>query len=126
MSVLIFIDQSEGQIRKSSLEALSYGVALAKQSGTPANAVVLGNLAKSAADLGSYGVAKVYHGESDTFNTMDSQVYTAAIVEAAEKSNAEVIIFPHNQTGRAIAPRVSAKLKAGLVAGAVALPDNSN
>jgi electron transfer flavoprotein alpha subunit len=126
MSVLIFIDQSEGQIRKSSLEALSYGVALAKQLSTPANAVVLGTLAKSAADLGSYGVAKVYHGESDTFNTLDSQAYTGAIVEAAEKSNAEVIVFPHNQTGRAIAPCVSARLKAGLVAGAVALPDTSN
>ena len=126
MSVLIFIDQSEGQIRKSSLEALSYGAALAKQLSTPANTVVLGTLAKSAADLGSYGVAKVYHGESDTFNTLDSQAYTKAVLEAAEKSNAEVIIFSHNQTGRAVAPRIAAKLKAGLVPGAIALPDTSN
>ena len=126
MSVLIFVDQSEGQIKKSSLEALSYGVAVAKQLNTTANAVVLGNLAKSAADLGSYGVAKVYHGEADTFNTLDAQAYTAAIDEAAQKSNAEVIVFAHNQTGRAVAPRVAAKLKAGLVAGAVALPDTSN
>src|SRR6476620_3930220 len=112
MSVLIFIDQSEGELRKSSLEALSYGVALAKQLDTTANAVVLGNLAKSAADLGSYGVAKVYHGESDAFNTLDAQAYTAAIAEAAQKSAAEVLIFPHNQTGRAVAPRIAAKLKA--------------
>ena len=105
---------------------MSYGVALAKQMGTTANAIILGNLAKSAADLGSYGVAKVYHGESDTFNNLDAQAYTAAVVEAAQKSNAEVIVFPHNQTGRAVAPRVAAKLKAGLVAGAVALPDTSN
>ena len=39
---------------------------------------------------------------------------------------ADVIIFSHNQTGRAVAPRVSARLKAGLVSGAVALPDTSN
>lgn len=126
MSVLIFVDQSEGQIKKASLEALSYGVALAKQLSTIANAVVLGNLAKSAADLGNYGVAKVYHGESDTFNTLDTQAYTAAIAEAAQKSNAEVIVFSHNQTGRALAPRIAAKLKAGLVAGAVALPDTNS
>ena len=37
-----------------------------------------------------------------------------------------VIIFSHNQTGKAVAPRVSARLKAGLVSGAVALPDTSN
>lgn len=126
MAVLIFVDQAEGQIKKSSLEALSYGVALAKQMNTTADAVVLGNLAKSAADLGSYGIAKVYHGESDTFNTLDTQSYTTAILEAAQKSNAEVIIFSHNQTGRAVAPQVAAKLKAGFVAGAVALPDTSN
>src|SRR4051812_36334834 len=126
MSVLIFVDQSEGQIKKSSLEALSYGVALSNQLGTSANAIVLGNISKSAADLGSFGVAKVYHRESDNFNTLDSQAYTAAILEAAQKSNAEAIIFPHNQTGRTIAPRIAAKLKAGLVAGAVALPDTTN
>ena len=122
MSVLIFVDQSEGQVKKGSLEALTYGVALAKQLGTTADAVVLGNLAKSAADLSSFGVAKVYHGESDTFNTLDSGAYTDAIMEAAQKSNAEVIIFSHNQTGRAVAPRIAARLKAGLVPGAVAYP----
>src|SRR4051812_24108488 len=126
MSVLIFVDQSEGQVKKSSLEALSYGVALAKQLGITANAVVLGKLSKSIADLGSYGVAKVYTTESETFNTMDAQAYTTAIAEAAQKSNAEVIVFAHNQTGRAVAPRIAAKLKAGLVAGAVAMPDTSN
>lgn len=126
MSVLIFVDQSEGQVRKSSLEALTYGVAVAKQLGTSAHAVVLGNLAKSAADLGSYGVEKVYHGESDTFNTLDAQAYTAAVAEAAEKSGADVIIFSHNQTSRAVAPRVAARLKAGFVSSAVALPETSN
>ena len=97
-----------------------------KQLNISANAVVLGNLAKNAADLGSYGVAKVYFGESDAFNTLDAQAYTAAIAEAAQKSYAEVIVFAHNQTGRVVAPRIAAKLKAGLVAGAVALPDISN
>ena len=126
MSVLIFVDQSEGQVKKGSLEALTYGVALAKQLGTTVDAVVLGKLAKSAADLGSFGVAKVYHGESDTFNTLDSGVYTDAIMEAAQKSNAEVIIFSHNQTGRAVAPGIAARLKAGLVPGAIALPDTSD
>src|SRR5678815_3691572 len=45
---------------------------------------------------------------------------------AAERTNANVIIFSNNVNGKAIAPRLSAKLKAGLVSGAVALPDISN
>lgn len=37
-----------------------------------------------------------------------------------------MIIFSHNVDGKAIAPRLSAKLKAGFVSGAVALPETSN
>jgi electron transfer flavoprotein alpha subunit len=39
---------------------------------------------------------------------------------------AEVVVLSNNLTGKAVAPRLSVRLKAGLVAGAVALPDLSN
>ncbi len=44
MSVLIFIDHVDGHVKKSSLEALSYGAILAEQSGIAAEAIVLGNV----------------------------------------------------------------------------------
>ena len=44
MSVLIFIDHAEGHVKKASLEALSYGAALASQTGTTAEGIVLGPL----------------------------------------------------------------------------------
>jgi len=37
-----------------------------------------------------------------------------------------VVVFSNNVNGKAIAPRVAARLKAGLVSGAVALPDTAN
>ena len=37
-----------------------------------------------------------------------------------------MIVFSNNVDGKAIAPRLSVRLKAGLVSGAVALPDTSN
>jgi electron transfer flavoprotein alpha subunit len=37
-----------------------------------------------------------------------------------------VVIFSNNLNGKSIAPRLSARLKAGLVSGAIALPDTSN
>ena len=56
---------------------------------------------------------------------MDSQVYAKIIGELAKASGATVVVFSNNLIGRAIAPRLSARLKAALVAGAVALPDLS-
>ncbi len=45
-----------------------------------------------------------------------------AVAKAAESEGAKVIIFAHNNEGKAIAPRVSVKLNAGLVSGVTGLP----
>lgn len=123
MSVLIFVDHAEGHISKSSFEALSYGFVLAKQINVVANAMVLGNVSnEEAASLGKYGIEKTFLFSGDVYNTVDAQVYAKAVAEAVSKSEASVVIFSHNQTGRAVAPRVAAKLKAGLVTGVAGLP----
>jgi electron transfer flavoprotein alpha subunit len=126
MSVLIFIDHAEGQIKKVSLEAISYGVKVAQQNGTTAEGVVLGNLTEDLAGLGKYGLQKVHHAADAALDHLDAQQYTAAIGQLAQTINADVVVFSNNTTGKAIAPRLSAKLKAGLVSGAVALPDTAN
>lgn len=126
MSVLIFIDTAEGQIKKSSLEAACYGAKVAEQLGQQANAVLLGTTTDELSSLGKYGVKKVYHVNDEKLNGLDAQVYTNVIAQVADKAGAQIIVFSHNLNGKAIAPRLSARLKAGLVAGAVALPDTSN
>ena len=51
MSVLVFIDHIDGHIKKASLEAASYASKIAQQSGTSAEAVVLGAPAAHAEDV---------------------------------------------------------------------------
>lgn len=126
MSVLIFIDTADGHVKKASLEALTYGADLARQSGVAAEGLVLGNVSDDLAALGKYGVKKIYQVSNDILHTLDAQVYAKAIAEAATASGASVVVLSNNVTGKAVAPRVSARLKAGLVAGAVGLPDTSN
>lgn len=126
MSVLIFVDQSEGHIKKASFEVLTYGAKLAGQLGTTAEALVLGTVSDDLSALGKYGVSKVHQVNNDTLNHLDAQVYAKVIAEAANAIGANVVVISHNQTGKAIAGRVAVRLKAGLVAGACALPDTSN
>ncbi len=126
MPVLIFIDQSDNTIKKTTPEVLSYGAQLARQLGTTAEGVLLGTISDDIASLGKYGVSRIYHVGDATLNHADSQVYTQVIAEIASKIGADVIVFSNNTNGKAIAPRLSVKLKAGLVSGAVALPDTSN
>jgi electron transfer flavoprotein alpha subunit len=126
MSVLIFIDQSEGHIKKASLEVLSYGAKVAEQLNTTAEGIVLGTVKDDLAALGKYGVKKIHHVNNEALNHFDAQVFTNVIAQAVAASGAKVVIFSNNVDGKAVAPRLSAKLKAGLVAGAIALPDTSN
>jgi len=125
MSVLIFIDTAEDHVKKASLEALSYGAKVAAQLGTTAEGVALGKAPADLSALGKYGVKKIHHVNNSTLDHFDAQVYTNVIAQVAQASGAKVIIFSNNVDGKAIAPRLSARLKAGLVSGAVALPDTS-
>ena len=126
MSVLIFLDQSEGHIKKNSFEAASYGAKVAELLGTTADGIVLGNVSDDLPSLGAYGLKKIHYFKNPELNNLDAQVFTSIIGEAAERIGANVIIFLNNADGKAIAPRLSVKLKAGLVSGALALPDVSN
>ncbi len=122
--VLIYIDHDNGHLRKASLEAACYGAQIARQLGTAAEALVLGEVQDDLSSLGKYGVQKVHHLKSPNLGSFYAQVYSAVIADAA--AGASVLVFSNNVAGKALAPRLSARLKAGLVAGAVALPDTSN
>jgi electron transfer flavoprotein alpha subunit len=122
--VLVFIDQQDGHIKKSSFEAASYAVEVAKLLNTNAEAILLGAVTNEVSSLGNYGITKVHTVSDASLNNFDAQVFAKIIAQAAE--NADVVVFSNNTTGKAIAPRLSVRMKAGLVSGAAALPDLSN
>jgi len=126
MSVLIFIDHIDGHVKKASLEALSYGAKIAEQTGDVAEGIVLGSPTEDLAALGQYGVKKIHQVQNDGLTNFDAQTYTKVIAQAAQQIGAKLIVFSNNSSGKSIAPRVAVRLKAGLVSGAVALPDTSN
>lgn len=121
MSVLIFADTANGKVTKSSLEAVYYGSKIASQSGTDAIVISYGDADNdSFSKLGNYGAAKVLVDRN--ISNADPQKLIALVAKAAGEKDASIIIFSHDIAGKAIAPGVSARLGAGLVAGAVDFP----
>lgn len=116
MSVLVYIDTLSGSIAKAHMEAVYYGSKIG-------STTVLTNGSISDSDLaalGNYGAEKVLVNRSVTTN--DSAQITNLIAAAVENTGAQTIVTTKDLTGRAVAPRVSARLKAGLASGAVDLP----
>ena len=124
--VLVYIDQADQQIKKSSLEAMSYGAAIAKQLGCDVAALVLGTVQDNLADLGKNGAQKVFHLKNESLNTLDVKLHSNLIATAAKNANATIVVFAHNINGKAIAPAVAVKLEAGLVTGVSSLPNTEN
>ena len=120
MSVLIYTEISKGKIKKSSLEAVNYGSRIAAQLNTTATAVIVGDTDGS--ELGKAGAKKVLKLKNDKLASNDTLYIATAVEQAAAAEGADVIVFAHDFTGKAVAPRLAARLKAGMVAGAVENP----
>jgi len=125
MAVLVYTENWDGKFKKLTYELVSYANEIAKQAGTDVTALSIGNVEDSELQsLGKYGAAKVLSANDSRLSQLVNQAYTSVVVQAAEKEGADIIILGNNFTAKAIAPRVSARLKAGLASGATAVPSS--
>lgn len=124
--VFVYIDIADQEIKKASLEAISYGAALAKQLGTQAEAFIIGSVKEDLADLGKYGILKIHQLSAPSMQHFDARIYAQLIAEASKKLGATELVFAHNVNGKAIAPAVAVKLGAGIVTGVSGLPSAEN
>ncbi len=125
MSVVVFAENWDGKFKKSTYEAISYGSAIAKQVGGNVTVVVIGNVGDDdMKSLGKFGAQKVLSVKNDKLNSLNPSAFASAITQAAQKENAKAVVISYTYSGRSVAGRVAVKLKAGLVAGATALPSS--
>lgn len=122
MSTLVFIEVSEGKVRKSSLEAVCY----AKAMGNPVTAVVLGPAeASELQSLGKYGAQKVLHASDAKLGKGVIQAYAAVLTKAMQDENADVMILANSSLGTPVAAKVAVKSGASFASNVVELPNTS-
>jgi electron transfer flavoprotein alpha subunit len=115
MRNLVYIN-GNSHLGKAAFEVVTY----AKKLGGTVTVLATGNMSDDLlAKLGSYGANEVVVNRGITSN--DDQQIAAWI--ASKAAGADNIIFSNDFNGKAIAPRLSVRLKAGLIAGAVSLPE---
>lgn len=122
MSTLVFIEVSEGKVRKSSIEAVCY----AKAMGNPVTAVVLGPADVSELQsLGKYGAQKVLHASDAKLGKGVIQAYAAVLTKAMQDENADVLILANSSLGTPVAAKVAVKSGASFASNVVELPGTS-
>ncbi len=122
MSVLVFADARGGEIAKAAHEAIFYGKQIADKTSSTVTVLTYGNVSNDDLEkLGRYGATKVLINKNITED--NDQTLTALVAEAVKAEGAKVIVFSFDPTGKVVAPRLSAKIGAGLVAGATSVPE---
>lgn len=125
MSVLVFTENWDGKFKKMSFELVSYASKIAEMLNIQTVALSIGDVQEDELKkLGNYAADKIISVNNDKLKNLDNQAYASVIAQVAEKEGAKVVIIAHNNTGKALAPRLSVKLKAGLGAGVSKLPSS--
>jgi len=128
MSVLVYIEHAEGSVKKTSLEAVSYGKALSeKLSSGDVIAVALGAIsAIELAKVGHAGASKVIHVNDSKLDEGIIQAHAEAVAQVYKQVGAETLVLAKSSLGDAVAARLSVKLNAALVSNVVELPETSS
>ena len=107
--VLVFTEIKDGKLKKASREALSIGRKLAEAAG--GELVAFANDAAVAEDAGRYGAKKLYVLAAADYAT---EPYTAALAQVVSDVQPSVVLFAGSSNGRDLAPRLAARLNAGV------------
>ncbi|HKL09452.1 MAG TPA: electron transfer flavoprotein subunit alpha/FixB family protein [Bacteroidales bacterium] len=123
MSVLVFTENWDGKFKKLSFELVSYASKVAEMLNTQTVALSIGDVQEDELKkLSNYGADKIVAVNNDQLKVLDNQAYASVIAQVSEKEDAKVLVIAHNNMGKALAPRLSVKLKAGLGSAVTKLP----
>jgi electron transfer flavoprotein alpha subunit len=119
--ILVVIEQRDGKIKKSSLEAVSKAAALAQELNYETLAVIPASSVEDSEKIAQYGIGKVVTLSNSEFLNYSPSGYAKAVSEFAKECDAEVLLFSNTALGKDLAPRIAPLLGAGIVSDCISL-----
>jgi electron transfer flavoprotein alpha subunit len=109
--ILLFIEQRDGVLNRTSFEALVAAQGIASATGEKLSAVVFGkSIAPVASDVAAKKLEAVYTVEDDKLAEYTSDGYVAASKRVIEKLDPRLAILSHTYQVRDFAPKLAAAL----------------
>jgi electron transfer flavoprotein alpha subunit len=115
-SVIVFVEQEDGAIRRIGLEMCTRGADIAKELGVPSAAVVLGaGAAKAAELLKGTPIDKIYVGEDNQLGAFVGDPALDAVDALLGNLGPSLALFPLTNLGKDIAARIGVRRTAGVI-----------
>jgi electron transfer flavoprotein alpha subunit len=121
-TILTFAEQRDGKLRRASLEAVSEAARLAETAKAEVECVLVGGDSDAlVAELASYGAKRVHVFGDAALAAYATEPYARALAQVVTATKPWAVLMPFTAMGKDLAPRVAAKLGAGLASDCVSL-----
>jgi electron transfer flavoprotein alpha subunit len=116
-TVMVFVQQDDGEVAEVSLELISKARDLADQVKAKVSAVLVGhNMKKAAESLIPHRVDQLIVVDHKGLAHYTPVPYTKVLTQVIRKYAPQIVLYGATTTGRDIAPRIASALKVGLTA----------
>lgn len=113
--ILAFVESRDSVIKNAGFEVASKALSVSEEFGSEVEVLLVGgNVTSIAGSLGEYGISKVIAIEDDRLSKYSSTAYAKAIAEAVKQRDAAILFLSATTMGKDVAPRIAARLEAGL------------
>ena len=113
--IFVFVEQREGSVLPAGLQAVSAAAHLATKTGGKVVAGLIGsNLGPVASKLDASGAVSVLLIDSPALAQYQPMKYARALAALVQKADPQIVLLAASFMGRDLAPRVAARLGAGL------------
>lgn len=122
MCIAVFAETQNGNIKKSSLEAVNYAANLAQTLGLSVKAICIGS-ANQIDILGQYGAQEIVHIQGSKSVEFNAQNFATTIVNACKAAEAQYVIVSNTYSGKSVAPAIAYGLQASLASNVISMPN---
>ncbi len=112
--ILVFLEQRSGEIKKASLQAFNAAKKISELDGGSVEAVTIGSEINNLSGVGKFGIDKVNFLKNSELDKYSSSAYAKALTEFMEQAGADILVLSNTAMGKDLAPRIAAKLDAGI------------
>ena len=121
--ILIVAEVKNGEIKKNTLELLSF----AKSQGIESDAVLSGSgVARQANVLAGQGASTVYLADDESLEIYNTEQYTCLVTDALKQSGATQVWLSSSELGRDLTPRLAARHNVGALSDVTQLEVNGD
>jgi electron transfer flavoprotein alpha subunit len=114
--ILVFAEQREGALNKTSLEAIAAGQALARELGQAVSAVLLGSGVRQLADeVAGFELSRVIYAENEKLKDYTPDAHADAMEHVVRQLDPQFVVMPHTYLVRDYAPKLAARFGKGLI-----------